>query len=189
MRATELLQYQFVGVNQMFHMVADDLSPHELIARALPGTNLLAFDLWHAARTQDWALQTLVKGEPEIIDEPDWHGRLPTRGIGVGLSRAQADELAHDLALPDLLAYADNAHQAILAWLSDTSDEDLSRVPDVPKHLTRYSVYLEPAMREEAPWMYLKPPVWLCLGPALGHVRDHLSEMELIKRHMRMHRA
>jgi hypothetical protein len=55
------------------------------------------------------------------------------------------------VALPDLLAYADTAHQAILAWLRDTSDEELSRVPDVPKHLTRYSIYLGQAMRDEVP--------------------------------------
>jgi hypothetical protein len=185
MRATELLGHQFAAVNQILHGVADDLSPHELIVRALPGTNLLAFDLWHAARTQDWALQTLVKGDIEIIDAPQWRGRLPAHGIGVGLSQTQADNLAQDVALPDLMAYADNAHQAILAWLSDTSDEELGRVPDVPRHLTRYPVYLEQAMRDEVPWMFDHPPAWRCLAPALGHVRDHLAQMELVKLHLR----
>jgi hypothetical protein len=189
MRATELLELQFSADNQIFHSVADDLSPHELTLRALPGTNLLAFDLWHVGRAQDCALQTLVRGVAEIIDSPDWRRRLPSRGIGVGLSDAEADELAHNVALPDLVAYADTAHQAILAWLRDTSDEELSRVPDVPKHLARYPVYLGQAMRDEVPWMYDHPQVWRCLAPALGHVRDHLAEMELVKRHMRRHQA
>jgi DinB family protein len=187
MRAIELLTIQFNGVNTILHDVADDLTPDELTTRILPGTNLLAFDLWHVARAQDWALQTLVRGVPELIDEPQWQGRgaLVTHGIGVGLTESQADEMARNLALADILAYADAAHQTIVSWLGEQSDNDLEHHPDVPAHLARYPVYLEDAMREEVPWMFLRPPVWRCLAPAIGHVRDHLAEMDLIKRQIR----
>ena len=187
MHATELLARQFSSVNQILHDLADDLTPDELIARILPRTNLLAFDLWHVARTQDWALQTLVRGVPELIDEPRWQGRgrLATHGIGVGLSEAEADDLARNLAAADVLAYADAVHQTILTWLSASGDEDLSREPDVPVHLQRYPIYLEPAMREEVPWMFQHPQVWRCLAPALGHARDHLAKVELLKLQLR----
>lgn len=187
MRATELLARQCASVNQTLHGIADDLTPSELTTRVLPHTNLLAFDLWHVARTQDWALQTLVRGAPELIDEPRWRGRgrLVTHGIGVGLSQEQADALACGLKLADILAYADAAHQAILTWLGSVPDEELAREPDVPAHLARYPVYLEPAMREEVPWMYQRPQVWRCLAPAIGHARDHLAEMNLLKRQLR----
>jgi hypothetical protein len=189
MHATELLERQFAATNQIFHTVADDLTARESLMRVLPDTNLLAFDLWHVARTQDWALQTLVKGETEIIDCPDWRERLPGHGIGVGLSPSQADELAHKLALHDLIAYADTAHQAIITWLRATPDEGLSRAPDVLQHLARYPVYLGQAMRDEVPWMFEGPQVWRCLAPALGHVRDHLAEMDLVKCQMRAKQA
>jgi hypothetical protein len=191
MRATELLERQFASVNQILHGLADDLTPVELITRIIPHTNLLAFDLWHIARTQDWALQTLVRGVPEVIDEARWQGRgrLATHGIGVGLTEARADEMAHALALPDILEYADAVHQGILAWLRDMTDEELDRQPDVPAHLARYPVYLEPAMRAEVPWMFQRPPVWRCLAPAIGHDRDHLAEMDLLKRQLRARRA
>jgi len=119
MRATELLERQFGSVNQILHDVADDLTPEDLTTRILPHTNLVAFDLWHVARTQDWALQTLVRGVPEMIDEPRWQGRgqLATHGIGVGLSEPQADALAHNVALDDILEYAGATHQTILTWL------------------------------------------------------------------------
>jgi len=187
MRAIELLTIQFNSVNTILHDVADDLTPDELTTRILPGTNLLAFDLWHVARAQDWALQTLVRGIPELIDEPQWQGRgaLVTHGIGVGLTESQADEMARNLALADILAYADAAHQTIVSWLGEQSDNDLEQNPDVPTHLARYPVYLEDAMREEVPWMFLRPPVWRCLAPAIGHVCDHLAEMDLIKRQIR----
>lgn len=187
MRAIELLTIQFNGVNTILHDIADDLTSDELTTRILPGANLLAFDLWHAARTQDWALQTLVRGIPELIGEPQWQGRgaLATHGIGVGLTESQADEMARDLALADILAYADTAHQTIVSWFGEQSDNDLEHHPDVPAHLARYPIYLETAMREEVPWMFLRPPVWRCLAPALGHVRDHLAEIDLLKRQLR----
>jgi DinB superfamily len=191
MRATELLTLQFTSVNTIVHDLADDLTPDELLTRVLPNTNLLAFDLWHVARTQDWALQTLVRGVPELIDEAHWQGRgaLATHGIGVGLTETQADELAHHLALTDILAYADATHAAIIGWLGEQADDALEQQPDVPTHLARYPVYLEPAMREEVPWMFQRPPVWRCLAPANGHVRDHLAEMDLLKRRSRARRG
>jgi hypothetical protein len=187
MRATELLTLQFNTVHTILHDIADNLTAEELTTRALPNTNLLAFDLWHVARAQDWALQTMVRGVPELIDEPRWQGRgaLVTHGIGVGLSEAEADDLARTLALADILDYADATHAAIIAWLGAQSDEALTERPDVPAHLARYPVYLGDAMREEVPWMYQQPPVWRCLKPANAHVRDHLAEMDLLKRQAR----
>lgn len=187
MRATELLQRQFTAVDGILRGVASDLTPEELTTRALPGVNLLGFDLWHVARTRDWALCTLILGEPELIDEPRWRGRgrLVTHGIGVGLSAAQADDLARAVTLPDILDYASATHEAIIGWLGAISDEELDRVVDVESHLARYPVYLEPAMRAEVPWMFQRPPVWRCLFPAVAHVRDHLVEMDLLKRQLR----
>jgi hypothetical protein len=187
MRAIALLQRQFTTVNAILHDVATDLTSDELTTRVLPNTNLLAFDLWHVARAQDWAAQTLVRGVAEIIDEPRWqgHGALATHGIGVGFTEAQADELAHAVTLPDILAYADAVHQSLMRWLDTLSDESLDDRPDVPAHLARYPVYLESAMREEVPWMFEQPPVWRCLAPANAHVRDHLAEMDLRKRLLR----
>jgi hypothetical protein len=191
MQARELLAFQFISLHNALHAVADDLTADELVTRVLPDTNLFAFDLWHVARTQDWALQTLVRGVPEVIDEPRWQGRgaLATHGIGVGMTEAQADALAHQVRLADLLAYADATHAAILEWLgAQTNDDPLEQKPDVPAHLARYPVYLEPAMREEVPWMFQRPWVWLCLAPANGHVRDHLTAMDLLKRQGRARR-
>jgi DinB family protein len=187
MRATTLLERQLATVNAILHDLAGDLTSEELITRVLPNTNLLGFDLWHVARSQDWAAQTLVRGAPEVIGEPRWQGRgrLVTHGIGVGLSVEQADALARGLKLTDILEYADAAHRAILAYLGSIPDAELAREPDVPAYLARYPVYLEPAMRAEVPWMFQRPRVWRCLAPAIGHNRDHLAEMALLKRHLR----
>ncbi len=191
MQTTAYLQLQLNSVHQILHDVADDLTAEELTTRILPNTNFLGFDLWHTARTQDWATQTLGRGVPELIDEPRWsgRGRLATHGIGVGASQEQADELARSIALADVLEYADAVHETMIGWLRSISDEDLDQHPDALAHLARYPIYLEPAMRAEVPWMFERPPLWRCLAPGIGHIRDHLAEMDLLKRQLRGTRA
>lgn len=189
MRATELLQKQIAAIHTIFHDVADDLTPEELTTRQLPNTNLLAFDLWHVSRTQDWVAQTLAQGIPELIEEPRWQGRgmLATHGIGVGMTEAQADELARSLRLADIIEYADATRQRFTTWLAGLNDDALDEMPDIVARLGRYPVYLSPAMREEVPWLYQQPPVWRCLAPGIAHCRDHLVAMDLVKQQMRSH--
>jgi hypothetical protein len=188
MRAVDLLTTQATVVHGILHDFAGDLTPTETTTRALPNTNLLAFDLWHIIRARDWALQTMIRGVPELIEDPRWRsaGRLATHGIGVGYTADQADDLARAVALPDLLAYADATQQAMLDWLATQTDDTLDDHPDVPGHLARYPVYLETAMRDEVPWMFQQPPVWRCFSPAVNHARDHLNEMLLIKAQLRL---
>jgi hypothetical protein len=183
MQAPELLLRQCASVNTIFHAVADDLSPEEWTIRVLPETNLLGFDLWHVARTQDWALHTLVRGMPEVISDPQWVGKgaLTTPGIGVGMTLQEADQLAHQVMKADVIAYADAVHARLLTWLSAIEEQTLDETPDVLAHYRMHPEYLTPAMQAEVPWIAEHPSVWRCLMPGLGHVRDHLAEMHLLK--------
>ncbi len=191
MRATALLVTQLTSIHTVYHSLADDLAPEELLTRVIPNTNLLAFDLWHIARTRDWALQTLALGKPELIDELRWQGcgALATHGIGVGLTEAEADEMARQLELPDILEYADATHAALITWLgAQESDDALDERPDTSAHMARYPIYLEQAMREEVPWAFDQPPIWRCLAPANAHIREHLAIIGLIKHQLRARR-
>jgi hypothetical protein len=187
MRLPDYLIAQFTVVNNILHDIADDLTPDELVTRALPNTNLIGFDLWHIARAQDWAAQTMARGVPEVMEDARWQalGSPSRAGIGVGMTETEADALAHTIALSDLLAYADALNQTIVMWLGAQSDDDLDAQPDVPTRLARHPVYLSDAMREEVPWMYQQPRVWRCLSPGLGHAREHLAQVELLKQQLR----
>jgi len=159
----------------------------ELVTRALPNTNLIGFDLWHIARVQDWAAQTMAHGVPEIMEDARWQplGSPSRVGIGVGMTEAEADTIARSVALSDLLAYANAVHQAIVTWVATLSDDDMDAQPDVLARLARHPIYLSDAMREEVPWMYQQPPLWRCLSPGLGHAREHLALIELLKHQLR----
>lgn len=189
MDATQLLLAPLIPVNNIIHDLADDLTDVDWTTRVLPDTNLIAFELWHVARAQDWAVQTMICGVPELSADPIWSGRLGapiTQGIGVGLSQEQADQLAHALHRADILAYADAVHARILAWLGAISDDELEHVPDVTARIAPYAVYQEPALRETAPWVFENAPIWAFLTRAcIGHARGHLAEVDLLKRQLR----
>jgi DinB superfamily len=184
MQTTELLLLQCANIHTMFHAVVDDLSPEEWTTRTVPETNLPGFDLWHVARTQDWALHTLVRGIPEVISDPQWRGKgaLMTPGIGVGMTQREADRLAYEVAKADVLLYADMVHAKLLTWLSTINELVLDDTPDILAHYQTHPEYLTPAMQAEVPWIAEQPAVWPCLAPALGHVRDHLVEVGVLKR-------
>jgi hypothetical protein len=186
-RLADYLITQFTVVNNNLREIAGDLTAVELVTRALPHTNLIGFDLWHSARAQDWAAQTMARGIPEVMEDPRWRslGSPALTGIGVGMTEAEADTIARSVVLPDLLDYADAVHQAIVTWLATLSDDELDAHPDVPAHIQRYQPYLSDAMRQEVPWMYEQPPMWRCLSPGLGHVREHLAEIDLLRRQLR----
>ncbi len=184
MHATELLVQQLRSFKAIFHDIADDLTEAEWTTRFLPGTNLPGFDLWHIARAQDWAAQTLARGVPEVLSTPSWSmwATLVPLGIGVGMTPSEADALAAQVRKADVLAYADAVHHEILTWLAMLDDARLADSPDIAQHYATHPEYQTAAMVEETSWTSTNPPLWRCLAPGIGHAHDHLAEIDLAKR-------
>ena len=130
-------------------------SPANWAATILPDTNMPGFDLWHLARTQDWALHTLVRGVPEVIGDPQWaeKGGLTTPGLGVGMTQEEANQLAHEVTKADVLPYADTAHARLMDWLSTSDEGVVECAPDIMAHYQTHPEYLTPAMQAEVPWV------------------------------------
>src|SRR5262249_3053360 len=74
MHAITFIQTQLNGIHQLFHEYADDLTRTEWTKPVLPQSNLLGFTLWHIVRTRDWAVQTAIRGVPEVIADERWAG-------------------------------------------------------------------------------------------------------------------
>jgi hypothetical protein len=104
------------------------------------------------------------------------------------MSRQEADQLAYQLVKADVILYADAVHQVLMDWLAIVDEAVLDETADVAAHHVGHPEYLTPAMLAEAPWLAERPSVYRCLGPAFGHVRDHLVELDLLKRHRRENR-
>jgi DinB family protein len=192
MNSIAMLRQQLHTVNLRFHHTAGDLTVDELTARPLPGVNPIGFILWHMARSQDWAVNTAIRGRPELIKLEPWSwSPLAHPGIGTGFDEAEAHEVAREVELRPLLAYADAVHRDTVAWLESISEADLDAIPDVAAHDALYAEYQTPGFRAE---MDGGPehddavadkgglPAWIFLtSVALTHLHRHLGEVDLIK--------
>ena len=182
MQTTTLILAQLNGVHQLFHACADDLTETEWTTCALPGTNLPGFTLWHMVRGRDWAVQTAIRGVPEMIAGERWAiwSGLATAGIGAGITLKQANEVGRSVSRDDVLIYANTVHAVIQSWLSSLSDDDLDTVPDMEAHMSSYPAYQHPGFRVEIADL-LGQPIWkLLIGPCSGHMREHLGELDIL---------
>jgi DinB family protein len=192
MDAIAMLRQQLHTVNLRLHHSAGDLTPSELTARPLPRVNPIGFILWHMARSQDWAINTAVRGQPELIKLEPWSwSSLAHPGIGTGFDATEAVEVAREVELKPLLAYADAVQQHATAWLESLSEADLDSIPDVAAHDAPYPEYHTPGFEAE---MGGGPehddavadkgglPAWIFLtSVAVTHLHRHLGEVDLIK--------
>jgi len=187
-----MLRQQLHTVHLRLHHSAGDLTAAELTAKPLPGVNPIGFILWHMARSQDWAVNTAIRGEPELVKRGRWaNSPLAQAGIGTGFEEAEAGEVASKLELGELLEYADAVHWETLDWLDVVTEADLDAIPDVAAHDAPHPEYQTPGFRAE---MDSGPehddavsdrgglPVWIFLtSVSITHLHRHLGEVDLLK--------
>jgi len=156
------------------------------------GVNPIGFILWHMARSQDWAVNTAIRGEPELIKLEPWSWSILAHpGIGTGFTADEAQEVAREVDLKPLLAYADAVHQEVVGWLDSITEADLDAIPNVTAHDAPYPEYQTSGFQAE---MDSGPehddavadkgglPVWIFLtSVAVTHLHRHLGEVDLIK--------
>ena len=183
MNATTYLQKQLANLNSVFHSIAGDLTDAEWIARPAPGQNLIGFTIWHMPRTQDMMIQTWIRGIPEVAHGERWSQwrQFKPLGVGVGISLADADEIAQSVHRGEVMDYADAVHQEFSAWLKQLDDSDLDRLPNPHQHLYGFSEYQTPGFIEEVKNLYDQPIWGLLMRPCIGHIHRHLGELEVAK--------
>jgi DinB family protein len=192
MDAIAMLRQQLHTVNLRLHHSAGDLTAQEMTATPLAGVNPLGFILWHMARSQDWAVNTAVRGEPEVVRNARWSNTpLAHPGMGTGFDLDEAALIARTVALPEVIAYADDVHGHAIAWLDGVDEAFLDTIPDVAGHDAQHAEYQTPGFRAEMDGgpehddaMAEKGglPVWIFLtSVAVTHLHRHLGEVDLLK--------
>ena len=183
MNVTTYLTKQFSNLNAVFHGLAGDLTEAEWVARPAAGQNTLGYAVWHMPRTQDHFLQAWIRGQAEVVEADRWvHWRsLKPLGIGVGITLEEADSIAHTVLLADVMNYADEVHQTMLAWLSEISEDLLDQVPAARQYLAAFPEYQTPGYLEEVKNLFDIPAWGLLIRPCMGHIHRHLGELEITK--------
>ena len=165
--ATRLIASQLNAVNRHLHDVAGEVEPEDWLRRAVPGTSLPAFTLWHVARVIDSTVNMGLRGVPEVIESQPWASKRWARAeAGVGYSETDADRLAAGVVPDEILEYADAVRSQVSQWLKTITEEEL----DSPNALLEHAIAnrlttVQPYMR---PWprSWASPCGWSCASPA-----------------------
>ncbi len=186
MTGKDVLEMQLTG---SFNLLRDRLatvSDQEWIAREIPGTSLLGFTFWHAARTIDWAIHCAIQGVPEVGDRPEWRGMHAAElAYGAAITAEEADWVARSISRSDVLSYLGAVSEAALGWLRGRNDGDLDRVSDFEAHQRVKPRYLSAPIWNEVR-DFVGVPTWQILArPCISHIRVHAGEIDILLQSLR----
>jgi len=87
-------------------LVFDGLSDHQMRLRPGEGLNSLVWLLWHMARTEDAAVNLVVRAGGQVLDD-EWVQRMdvPWRTIGTGMRESDVAELTRRADVEAVRAY------------------------------------------------------------------------------------
>lgn len=132
MHAKDILIDGYGRIREEVHAAVEGLGPDELDARPAPGTNSIAWLVWHLTRVQDDHMADAF-GLEQVWTAQEWEKRfgldLPRQDTGYGHGDAQVAKVRVDSA--DLLTgYYDAVHEQTLGALRSLAARDLERVVD-----------------------------------------------------------
>jgi hypothetical protein len=181
MDAIEVFRHRTAAVASQVRALAHDAGPLSMVEPLLPGTNPLALTLWHIPRTQDWLVNTCVRGHDEVAEQ--FRDGLPdpdTYGFGTGLTPEQARQAAAEVELPRLLAYTDAVAESMDQWLASLNESDLDAVPPLRERQSARAQYETPEALAEVQGLLEQPLGVLLMRPTLSHLFWHMGEVELL---------
>ncbi len=131
MDGTDVLHDAFGRMRDLLHGFSD-LDPDVMARQPAPGSNSIAWLLWHSIRVQDSHAAELVD-EPQLWVSDGFAERLGfepnTRNTGYGHSAAEAAAVRID-DVAALLEYDDAVTDRTLAYLDGIAPDELDRVID-----------------------------------------------------------
>lgn len=151
-----------------------------------PEHNSIAWLVWHMARCEDVAVNTLLRGCDEVLDRDDWLAKLgiTSRHIGTGATVAEVEAISQTIDLATLRAYWVAVGQETQAWAAtldfDTlgklvTDTEVQRAID-KGDLGEQAAWVGPFWVSSA-WTYATFLFWL----AIEHNWFHLGETWVIR--------
>jgi uncharacterized damage-inducible protein DinB len=126
-----LLQDLFGRVDEHVHEALDDLAPDHLTAVVGPGTNTIAWLVWHLTRVQDHHVSELLD-QDQIWVSGDWGPRFGVSSDphNTGYGHEADDVTSIRPTSADLLGYHDAVSRRTSEYLHGLSSDDLDRIVD-----------------------------------------------------------
>ncbi len=146
----------------------------------LPDHNSVAWLVWHIARGEDWAVQTILQGGEQLLTREGWDARMRVTypGFGGGMSRDEMAALSQQIELEALRGYYEAVAAATQAFLRTFDFDRLDTPFDVNARLA-----LAPEAEGPSPFFqqmfrrFTTPLVWLEVF-ALVDVDFHIADAD-----------
>ena len=183
MEAVALLRNRIAAVGANTRGMFAAATGLDWVTPLLPGTSPLGLTFWHLPRTVDWLINTSVRGQAEVVDDPAF-ADLPDPdefGFGTGLSPERAADAASRVRAPMLAAYSEAVHAMADDWLAALSPEQLyDVVPDFMDRQRARPAYCTDDALAEVTGVAGLPLGILLSRPAMAHLMMHTGEIGLI---------
>jgi hypothetical protein len=100
--------------------ICSDITEEQLRHRPTPQHNSIVWLLWHLARCEDVAVNTVIRGGAEVLDRDRWLPKLgiTSRHLGTGATLAEVDVISQSVNLAALRAYRAAVGRETQAWAS-----------------------------------------------------------------------
>jgi hypothetical protein len=191
--------YQFLSLHSIVHsaevsdgqgewfladLVVQGLSEEQLRMCPPGGGNSISWLYWHMARTEDAAVNLLIAGGPQVLDD-DWLARLhlTRRDIGTGMTDEEVEWISSAIYVPAIFAYRNAVGRRTREVAFDISPEALDEVVDAVQPVQQAGAVSESAVRVARFW-HGKTKRFLFNMPASGHCFMHLSEALTTRRQL-----
>jgi hypothetical protein len=183
MDSVALISNRVGAVNANLHTMVGRAHAVDRVTPVAPGVSPIGLTLWHIPRTQDWLLNTCIRGTSETADRPEF-AALPDPdryGFGTGLTPAEASAVAAAVDADLLLRYADQVRDDFDEWLSSLDDDDLdARVDGFDERQSTRPAYCTPAALADVEGLGELPLGTLLIRPAVSHLLVHFGELDTL---------
>jgi DinB family protein len=153
-------------------LLCEGLTDEQLHWQPENHANHMMFAMWHAYRSEDDIIHSLLMGKPSAFMREGWAERLPVAEpgkppFGTGLNREQIAAVRLDFAT--LMDYAQDVRASIQGYADDLSEEEAAEEIPLPFFAPVYPM-LDRMSRAEVLGFF-----------CIGHTAEHLGEVQYIK--------
>ncbi len=148
-----------------------------------PGSteNSIAWTIWHVARTEDVAVNAIIRGGPQVYDD-GWRGRLAVDDprIGTGSTHDEVEAFGRSINILELVGYWRVVHTATASWLAAVDIEVIDMVPEAARRIDE----LCEIVPEDGSWLLDlwrgRSTGYFLRSAVITHGYIHLGEMQTI---------
>jgi hypothetical protein len=153
-------------------LLCEGLTEDQLHWQPETNPNHMMFAMWHAYRSEDEIIHSLLAQKPSVFSREGWAERLPVAEpgnppFGAGLNREQIARVR--LNLDDVLAYAEAVGAAVQEYADGLGEAEGAQMVPLPFFEPVYPSLTEASRAEVLSFF------------CIGHTAEHLGEVQYIK--------